>query len=158
MRCTGTVTPHARRALGLLPSTSFPHFLPPQCWLKHQASLPPAERPGGGSSMWTSGVVYPDLGPQADAWLRASGSGSSSSAASPPSSSSSSPFADRNTLTLHFPLGDVAVGLLPDLAPASVRELKRMVQLLEMGGGACDGCRVGTSTGVPGGWGLGRAR
>lgn len=114
-----------------------------QCWLKHQASLPPAERPGGGSSMWTSGVVYPDLGPQADAWLQATVAGStSSSASSAASSSSSSRYADRNALTLHFPLGDVAVQLLPELAPASVRELKRMVQLLELGGGACDGCRL----------------
>ncbi|PNH08564.1 hypothetical protein TSOC_004862, partial [Tetrabaena socialis] len=86
-----------------------------ECWLKHQASaVPPKEQPEGASA-WTSGVLL-----QGDAWLQ--------------------PYERLNTLTLQFELGPVAVELLPKLAPASVREIRRLAALVA--GERCGGCRI----------------
>ncbi|GIL53459.1 hypothetical protein Vafri_9054 [Volvox africanus] len=85
-----------------------------ECWLKHLAKLPPPPQPGA-NSIWTSGVVYPG-----DEWLQ--------------------PYDSMKTLTMHFTMGDVVVELLPDLAPRSVHEIRRLGAILE--GGACDGCKL----------------
>eukprot|EP00198_Chlamydomonas_reinhardtii_P009785 XP_001699122.1 predicted protein [Chlamydomonas reinhardtii] len=98
-----------------------PHYR--ECWLKHQQPIPPpdvraASSGSNGKSMWTSGVVYDN-----DAvWIQQ--------------------YDGRSTLTLHFEMGDVVVKLLPDLAPASVRELRRMAALLALEGTGCDGCKL----------------
>ncbi|KAG2429165.1 hypothetical protein HYH02_014100 [Chlamydomonas schloesseri] len=96
-----------------------PHYR--ECWLKHQQTIPPPEaRASSGNnanSIWTSGVVY-----DSDEWLKQ--------------------YDSRATLTLHFELGDVVVRLLPELAPASVRELRRMAALLALEGTGCDGCKL----------------
>lgn len=95
-----------------------------QCWLKHLPSLPPPDGQGT-PSVFSSGIVY-----DSDAWLASY---------------------DRKTrLTLRFQMGEVEVELLPELAPASVRELRRLVALLEGGsgngggggGGGCNGCEL----------------
>ncbi|KXZ54393.1 hypothetical protein GPECTOR_5g5 [Gonium pectorale] len=89
-----------------------------ECWLKHTDKLPPSQRPGAaGSSPWVSGVVYPG-----DGWL--------------------APYESRTTLTMHFKLGDIVVRLLPELAPRSVVELRRLAALVAGEGGGCGGCRV----------------
>ncbi|GLC34331.1 hypothetical protein PLESTB_000741400 [Pleodorina starrii] len=85
-----------------------------ECWLKNLATLPLPAQPGA-NSMWTSGVVYPG-----DEWLK--------------------PYAQMKALTMHFTLGKVLVELLPDLAPRSVHELRRLAATLA--GGECDGCKV----------------
>lgn len=90
-----------------------------ECWLKHQRVMPPPEQqqaPQGGGNPWTSGLLY-----TGDGWL--------------------APWQQRSTLTLHFALGDVAVQLLPELAPVSVRELRRLAALIQPSGGYCRGCR-----------------
>jgi hypothetical protein len=90
-----------------------------ECWLKHQATMPPPSS-SLGSSAWTSGLVY-----RGDEWLQQ--------------------YSGQGSLTLHFRLGDVAVQLLPDLAPASARELRRLAALLAPSGGHCAGCRCAVS-------------
>ncbi|EFJ47170.1 hypothetical protein VOLCADRAFT_105231 [Volvox carteri f. nagariensis] len=89
-----------------------PHYQ--ECWLKSLAKLPPPPQPGA-NSMWTSGVVYPG-----DEWLL--------------------PYQSMKTLTMHLPMGDVVVELLPDLAPRSVHEIRRLAAMLA--GSACDGCKL----------------
>lgn len=98
-----------------------------QCWLKHLPALPPPDGQGT-PSVFSSGLVYDS----SDAWL--------------------APYDSKTRLTLRFQMGEVEVELLPDLAPASVRELRRLAALLEGGsggdgsggggGGGCDGCQL----------------
>jgi hypothetical protein len=45
-------------------------------------------------------------------------------------------------LVLHTPLGDVAIQLLPELAPASVRELKRAAKMQANSISRCSNCRI----------------
>lgn len=89
-----------------------------ECWLKHQATLPPADapRPNNGPAMWSSGIVY-DGDTMAQAYDKYS------------------------KLTMHTPIGDLVINLLPDLAPAVVRELRRQVLVMMVEGGGCGGCK-----------------
>lgn len=65
---------------------------------------------------WISGVIYPD-----DSHLQQ--------------------YKDSN-LVMHTSLGDIEVQLLPELAPASVRELRRMARLHAQGFSKCGNCRI----------------
>ncbi|KAG2436118.1 hypothetical protein HYH02_011628 [Chlamydomonas schloesseri] len=87
------------------------------CWLKHQEGrLPPGDVPlGNGTGMWTSGVIYDDLGAEYAAWGK---------------------------LVLHTTLGDIRITLLPRLAPYVVRELRREVAMMGATGGTCYGCKL----------------
>lgn len=90
------------------------------CRVKHQKvalPAPPALPPDSHAHKgWISGVVYQD-----DVLLQA----------------------DRNSsLVMHTSLGDITVQLLPELAPATVREIQRAakVQVHSMRG--CSNCRI----------------
>ena len=49
---------------------------------------------------------------------------------------------DTSHLVLHTPLGDIAIQLLPELAPASVRELKRAAKVQANSISRCSNCRI----------------
>lgn len=90
-----------------------------ECWLKRENKLPPppAMPPGAKKSEgWISGAVYDNH----------------------------THLEQYNTtgLVFHTSLGDIEMELLPELAPASVRELRRMAALLQPIGGYCSNCRI----------------
>ncbi|KAG2426327.1 hypothetical protein HXX76_013084 [Chlamydomonas incerta] len=86
------------------------------CWLKHQDALPPGDVPlGNGTSMWSSGVIYDDLGREYERYGK---------------------------VVLHTPVGPIAITLLPGLAPYVVRELRREVAMMGATGGTCFGCKL----------------
>lgn len=104
--------------------------------IKHQKQKlppPPALAPEAHAVKgWISGVLYPD--DDADTLLLASGDGGEggggASKAPPP----------KTTLVLTTALGDIHISLLPNLAPASVRELVGAARML--GGRRCSNCRI----------------
>eukprot|EP00232_Nephroselmis_pyriformis_P023152 CAMPEP_0182854880 /NCGR_PEP_ID=MMETSP0034_2-20130328/1519_1 /TAXON_ID=156128 /ORGANISM="Nephroselmis pyriformis, Strain CCMP717" /LENGTH=411 /DNA_ID=CAMNT_0024985769 /DNA_START=200 /DNA_END=1435 /DNA_ORIENTATION=+ len=91
-----------------------------ECWLKVQQGvrLNPAGRKGVGVP-WTSGVVIP---PEEAELEHLNGR--------------------PGKLVARTPHGDIVFVLRPDLAPDSVRELKRMAALLGSAGGKCSGCHL----------------
>ena len=92
-----------------------------ECWLKNnQLKPPPEEGPKGHTGPdvpWTSGVVYSNR-----EWQLA-------------------PLEKSLTLTMDSTIGKIPIKLLPELAPASIRELRRCVSIM-LDQGHCMGCRV----------------
>lgn len=101
-----------------------------ECWLKVLKDLPalPAQPSTGTSPGWTSGAVYPAEQEE----VAQTGPGPRVAAANNPK--------DGGTLVLRTAMGNISMVLRPDLAPGSVRELRRMVRMLDMRGGHCSGC------------------
>lgn len=91
------------------------------CRIKNQKKdlpLPPALPPDAHAVKgWVSGTIYPD-----DVLFKKQ-EGSSH-------------------LVMHTALGDITIQLLPELAPASVREIQRMAKLQTNGLSSCRNCRM----------------
>jgi cyclophilin family peptidyl-prolyl cis-trans isomerase len=91
-----------------------------ECWLKNNKLRPPPNDLKGHSGPdvhWTSGVVYPNPDWQLN------------------------PLAKKLGLTMVTTIGNIVIKLLPELAPASVKELQRCVGIM-LDQGHCMGCRI----------------
>jgi hypothetical protein len=99
---------------------TFSHHARDACRVKNQkASLPapPALPPDSHAHKgWISGVVYPD-----DVLLQQD---------------------NKTHLVMHTSLGDITVQLLPELAPATVREIQRAAKVQGHSIRGCSNCRI----------------